>query len=95
VAVNRVIYSWQEFSLPLCDLARRLYVIDVPGLPQIAGYNGHPQPRAMACGPDRRFGTLVLRHRIQSNSPRETLLTVLISGSATIFPQSSNASPSR
>ena len=38
-AVNRVIYSWQEFSLPLCDLARRLYVIDVPGLPQIARWN--------------------------------------------------------
>jgi len=30
--------------------ARRLYVIDVPGLPQIAGYNGMPRPRAMECG---------------------------------------------
>jgi ParB-like chromosome segregation protein Spo0J len=31
--------------------ARRLYVIDVPGLPQIAGYNGTPPPpRAMECG---------------------------------------------
>ena len=30
--------------------ARRLYVIDVPGLPQIAGYNGMPPPRAMECG---------------------------------------------
>ena len=68
-------------------LARRLYVIDVPGLPQIAGYNGHPQPPAMACGPDSRFGTLAIRHRIQSNSPRETLLTVVISGSATILPE--------
>jgi hypothetical protein len=83
MAVNRVIYSWQECSLPLCDLARRLYVIDVPGLPQIAGYNGLPQPRAMAWGPDSRFGTLVIRHRIQSNSPRETLLTVVISESVT------------
>jgi hypothetical protein len=34
--------------------------------------------------PDSRFGTLVIRHRIQSNSPRETLLTVVISGLATI-----------
>jgi hypothetical protein len=83
MAAGRVIYSWQECSLPLCDLARRLYVIDVPGLPQIAGYNGLPQPRAMAWGPDSRFGTLVIRHRIQSNSPRETLLTVVISESVT------------
>jgi ParB-like chromosome segregation protein Spo0J len=30
--------------------ARRLYVIDVPGLPQIAGFNGMPPPRAMECG---------------------------------------------
>jgi hypothetical protein len=30
--------------------ARRLYVIDVPGLPQIAGYDGMPPPRAMECG---------------------------------------------
>ena len=30
--------------------ARRLYVIDVPSLPQIAGYNGMPPPRAMECG---------------------------------------------
>ena len=30
--------------------ARRLYVIDVPGLPQIAGYNGMPPPLAMECG---------------------------------------------
>ena len=30
--------------------ARRLYVIDVPGLPQIAGHNGTPPPRAMECG---------------------------------------------
>jgi ParB-like chromosome segregation protein Spo0J len=30
--------------------ARRLYVIDVPGLPQNAGYNGIPRPRAMECG---------------------------------------------
>src|SRR5450755_2283107 len=29
--------------------ARRLYLFDVPGLPQIAGYNGKP-PRAMECG---------------------------------------------
>jgi hypothetical protein len=64
--------------LPLCDLARRLYVIDVPGLPQVAGYKGLSPPRAMAC--DSRFSTLVIRHRIQSNSPRENLLTVVISG---------------
>jgi hypothetical protein len=38
----------------------------------------------MACGPDSRFSTLVIRHRIQSNSPRETLLTVVFSGLATI-----------
>jgi hypothetical protein len=88
VAACRVIYSWQEFSLPLCDLARRLYVIDVPGLPQIAGYNGLSPPRAMACGPDSRFSTLVIRHRIQSNSPRETLLTVVISGSVACWQQS-------
>jgi ParB-like chromosome segregation protein Spo0J len=30
--------------------ARRLYVIDVPGLPQISGYNGMPSPRAIECG---------------------------------------------
>jgi hypothetical protein len=30
--------------------ARRLYVIDVPRLPQNAGYNGIPRPRAMECG---------------------------------------------
>src|SRR5260370_15762904 len=30
--------------------ARRLYVIDVPGLPQIAGYKGMPPPPAMECG---------------------------------------------
>jgi len=30
--------------------ARRLYVIDVRGLPQIAGYNGMPPPPAMECG---------------------------------------------
>jgi hypothetical protein len=30
--------------------ARRLYVIDVPGLPQIAGYNGMPPTRTMECG---------------------------------------------
>jgi ParB-like chromosome segregation protein Spo0J len=29
---------------------RRLYVIDVPALPKIAGYNGMPPPRAMECG---------------------------------------------
>jgi hypothetical protein len=32
----------------------------------------------MACGPDSRFGTLAIRHRIQSNFSRETLLTVAI-----------------
>jgi hypothetical protein len=86
-AADRIIYSWQEFSLSLCDLARRLYVIDVPGLPQIDGYNGLSPPRAMACGPDSRFSTLVIRQRIQSNSPRETLLTVVISGLATMRPE--------
>jgi ParB-like chromosome segregation protein Spo0J len=30
--------------------ARRLYVIDVPGSPQIAGYNGMPSPPAMEYG---------------------------------------------
>ena len=30
--------------------ARCLYVIDVPGLPQIAGYSGMPPPRAIECG---------------------------------------------
>ena len=70
-----VIYSWQEFSLSLCELARRLYVSDVPGLRQIAGYNGLSPPRAMARGPVSRFSTLVIRQQIQLNSPRETLLT--------------------
>jgi hypothetical protein len=35
-------------------------------------------------GKSSRFSTLVIRHRIQSNSSRETLLTVVISGLATI-----------
>jgi hypothetical protein len=80
----------KSFLCLYATLARRLYVIDVPGLPQIAGYNGLSPPRAMACGPDSRFSTLVIRHRIQSNSPRETLLTVVISGLATIRPEFEN-----
>jgi hypothetical protein len=80
----------KSFLCLYATLARRLYVIDVPGLPQIAGYNGLSPPRAMACGPDSRFSTLVIRHRIQSNSPRETLLTVVISGLATIQPEFEN-----
>jgi hypothetical protein len=31
MAVNRVIYSWQEFSSSLCDCPRCLYVNDVQG----------------------------------------------------------------
>jgi hypothetical protein len=46
--------------------ARRLYVIDVPGLPQIAGYNGMPPVQWNAVS-DSRFGALITRHRIQSN----------------------------
>ena len=73
-AINAQVLEWQLIELAivgrsfLClyaTSARRLYVIDVPGLSQVAGYNGMPPPRAIA---NSRSGTLVIRHRTESNS---------------------------
>ena len=47
---------------------RRLYVIDVPGLPKNAGVNEIRLPVQWNAVTDSRYGRLVVRHRIQSDS---------------------------
>ena len=71
----------KSFSLPLCTW-HVVYLIDVPGLPQF-GYNGLPQPRAMACGPDSRFSSTGNPRADSIEFPTGNFAYCIVSGLAT------------
>jgi len=69
MAVNRIIYSRQEFSLSLCDLGTSFICIRRPGLtPKGWIQRNAAAPRNGMRVADSSFCTLVIHHRIQSNS---------------------------
>ena len=69
MAVNRIIYSWQELSLSLCDLGTSFICKRrAERYPKLLDTTECRRPVQWNAVADSRFGPLVIRRRIQWNS---------------------------